>query len=284
MLKKSNLFESLNEFLPFIKCLYGRIIVIKYGGAAMKESNLKQEVINNIIFLHSLGVKVVLVHGGGPIINSWLEKLNIAPKFENGVRVTDSKTMEIVEMVLVGQVNKDLVNLFNKENVMAVGLSGKDAKLIVASQLSLHSDNLVGKVNTVNIQILNLLLNSNYIPIIASVASDQNGSTYNINADTVAASIAQVLQADKLILLTDTPGVMLDINNPQSLQRTLTIEQVNDLRNKGIIAGGMIPKVDCCIKALNSNVKSTHIIDGRVKNSLLIELCTNERLGTQIII
>nr|QCI04394.1 acetylglutamate kinase [Antithamnion hubbsii] len=282
MLKNSNYIQYLNEFIPFIKQLQGCIVVVKYGGAAMKDSVLKQRVINNIIFLHNLGVKIVLVHGGGPMINSWLERLDIKPQFENGIRITNSETMKIVEMVLVGQVNKDLVNLFNQDQTIAVGLSGKDAKLITASQLLPHSNNLVGNVNCINVQILNLLLNSNYIPVIASVASDENGVTCNINADTVAGSIAQALEAYKLILLTDTPGIMLDITNPSSLQKILNIEKIDKLCNKGIIAGGMIPKVECCINALKNKVKSTHIIDGRVQDSLLLELLTEDRLGTQI--
>jgi len=284
MFKNSSYIQCLNEFVPFIKKLYGHTIVIKYGGAAMKDSILERQVINNIVFLRSLGIKVVLVHGGGPMINSWLKRLDIEPQFENGIRITNSETMEIVEMVLVGQVNKHLVNLFNQEQTIAVGLSGKDGKLIVASHLLPHSNNLVGRVDRVNTQILNLLLNSNYIPVIASVASDQNGITYNINADTVAGSIAQALQADKLILLTDTPGIMLDVTSPSSLQKILNIERIEDLFNKGIIVGGMIPKVECCIKALKNKVKSTHIIDGRVQDSLLLELLTNERLGTKITI
>ncbi len=283
MFGNSNFIQCLNELMPFIKNLSGNIIVVKYGGSAMKDSSLKLKVIKNIIFLHNLGIKVVLVHGGGPMINSWLAKVDIEPKFENGIRITDSETMEIVEMVLVGQVNKDLVNLLNREQAIAVGLSGKDANLIIASKLLPDDNNLVGRVDFINVNILNLLLNSNYIPVIASVASDNNGLTYNINADTVAGSIAQALQAYKLILLTDTPGIMLDLNNFSSVQKTLNVEKVKNLYDQGIIAVGMIPKVECCIKALNNKVASTYIIDGRVEDSLLLELLTNNRLGTKII-
>nr|QCI04012.1 acetylglutamate kinase [Antithamnionella ternifolia] len=276
--------ESLDQLSSLIDHLYGKIVVVKYGGAAMKDSNLKKKVIHNILLLHRLGIKVILIHGGGPMINHWLNKLNIEPKFENGIRVTDNETMEIVEMVLVGKVNKDLVNLCNKNKGIAIGLSGKDASLAIASKLFKDSQNLVGTIDCVNVSILNLLLDQGYIPIIASVASDINGLTYNINADTFAGNIAEALNAYKLVLITDTPGIMLDINDNSSLQRSLNINQVEQLFNKEIIYGGMIPKVECCIKALKNNVKSTHIIDGRVSHSLLIELLTSNRIGSEIIL
>jgi len=278
----TNFVEFLDQFSDFIDQLYGKVVVVKYGGAAMKDYQLKIKVVQNILLLHRLGIKVVLVHGGGPMINDWLSKLDIEPKFKDGIRVTDAETMEVVEMVLVGKVNKDLVNLFNVEKGIAVGISGKDSNLIISSKLFQNSESLVGKVDKVDVSLLNLLLDSGYIPIIASVASDNDNLTYNINADTVAGHIAQALHAYKLILLTDTPGIMLDIDNLNTLQKTLNINQIEELFNKQIIYGGMIPKVHCCIQALKNNVLSAHIIDGRINNSLLIELLTYDRIGSKI--
>nr|QCI06005.1 acetylglutamate kinase [Delesseria sanguinea] len=281
---KDDRFSSLIDILPFIKQYSGCTFVIKYGGSAMQNVLLQSEVIKDICFLYSMGIKVVLVHGGGPFINNWLTKLDIKPKFKDGIRVTDSKTMEIVEMVLVGKVNKQLVSLFNQNNISSVGLSGKDSNLIVASSLFDSPDNLTGKIDTINIEILELLLNNNYLPVIASVAMGINHQTYNINADTAAGFIAQSLNANKLILLTDTPGILLDINDSSSLIKELTLDYVTQLRKNLIISGGMIPKVDCCIQALKSNVNSTHIIDGRIQNALLYEIFTEDRIGSMIIL
>nr|QCI05219.1 acetylglutamate kinase [Centroceras clavulatum] len=282
MINTFNLSPFLDNYLPFIKMLRNKIIVIKYGGAAMKNINLKLKVMQDIIFLHNLGLKLVIVHGGGPMINDWLNKVNIKPKFENGFRVTDAKTMEIVEMVLVGKINKELVNLINIHDNIAVGLCGKDANLLLASPMFSNSTNLVGQIDFVNTNYLNLLLNSGYIPVISSVASSVDSKTYNINADTAASSIAQSLNAEKLILLTDVSGVMLDINDVNSLQKKLNLSMINDLRNQGIIIGGMIPKIECCINALLNNVISAHIINGQIEHALLFELLTNKRIGSQI--
>lgn len=272
--------QVVSEVLPFLKQFSNCTIVIKYGGSAMKDHNLKDLFINDLLLLYSLGVKIILVHGGGPIINTWLKRSNIEPKFSNGVRVTDQQTMEIVEMVLAGKVNKDLVALLNKNMNYAIGLSGKDGNLLVASSLSGSQEDFVGKVENVNIAILALLLDHGYIPVVASIASAQNGQAYNINADTVAGSIARSISAEKLILLTDTPGIMSDINNPNTLLRHINIEEAKILKKKNIISGGMIPKIDCSIDALQSNVKSVHIIDGRVKHALLLELLTNKGIGS----
>ena len=250
----------------------------------MKNDDLKVQVIQDIIFLSSLGVKLVLVHGGGPFINDWLKRVNIEPKFESGIRITDAQTMEIVEMVLVGKINKELVNLINIDKNIGIGLSGKDANLLVASKLFSNSQNLVGKIDFVNTDLLNLLLDQSYIPVIASVASSLDAKTYNVNADTAASSIAQALNADKLILLTDTPGVLLDIKDPNSLQKKLSINDIEALYSKGIILGGMMPKVQCCIDALRNKVETTHIIDGRTEHALLFELLTKSRIGSQIIL
>lgn len=274
----------LDNCLPFIYKLRNKTIVIKYGGAAMKSNYLKQQVMKDIIFLSSFGIKIIVVHGGGPVINHWLKLLNIAPKFEQGIRVTDSSTMEIVEMVLAGKINKELVNLLNIDKNIAIGLSGKDANLLLASNMFDNVNNLVGKIISVNIDLLNLLLEKGYIPVIATIGSSSNLITYNINADTAAGTIAQSLKADKLVLLTDTPGILLDIEDMSSLQKQLNVGNIEELCKQEIISGGMIPKVECCINSLKNGVKAAHIIDGRIEHSLLLELLTLDRVGSQIVL
>nr|UAD85874.1 acetylglutamate kinase [Gracilaria ferox] len=284
MLKNFESIQVLNDLLPFIQDFYGSTIVIKYGGSAMKDISLKSKIIEDILFLYYMGIKVVIVHGGGPIINYWLKQMNIEPRFFNGIRVTDKITMELVEMVLVGKVNKDLVSLFNRSSNIAVGLSGKDANLITASSFFIDQpDNYTGKVEKVNLDIINILLSNGYIPVIASIASDLNGQSYNINADSVAGAIAECLNAQKLILLTDTPGIMLNIDKPASLIKHLNIEKLEDLKNQQIIAGGMIPKVDCCIQALKNNVVSAHIINGNIQHALLLEILTSSGIGSKLV-
>nr|UAD88918.1 acetylglutamate kinase [Gracilariopsis chorda] len=274
----------LSDALPFIQRFYGRTIVVKYGGAAMKNLQLKSKVIEDILFLSYIGIRIVIVHGGGPMINNWLKKIDIEPKFLDGIRITDKATMEVVEMVLVGKVNKDLVNLLNLSCPIAVGLSGKDANLITASSLFINQiDNYTGKVEQVNVKIIDLLLDQGYIPVIASVAADLNGQAYNINADTVAGSIAEHLHAEKLVLLTDTPGIMKDINCPSTLIKYLNIQEAEKLKKDQVILGGMIPKVDCCIKALRNNVNAAHIINGSVEHALLLEILTSDGIGSMLI-
>jgi len=275
--------QVLSEALPFIQKFYGRTIVIKYGGSAMQNQVLKNKVIEDILFLSYIGLKPVLVHGGGPNINKWLKKLNIESKFNEGIRVTDSPTMEIVEMVLVGSVNQELVALINKKKGRAIGLSGKDAGLITATKLFNQTDNFVGKISNINSNIINLLIDKGYIPVIASVAANSDGESYNINADTVAGAIAADLQAEKLILLTDTSGIMEDVNNTDSLIKLLDMITINDLKKKNIISGGMIPKVDCCMEAIKHGVKSAHIIDGRIEHSLLLEILTKDGIGSMLV-
>nr|QCI06614.1 acetylglutamate kinase [Erythroglossum lusitanicum] len=272
------------DILLFKQKYYNSIFVIKYGGSVMKDNNLRLKVIEDLALLYSLGIKLILVHGGGPFINDWLLKFNIEPKFKNGIRITDYKTMEIVEMVLSGQVNKQLVSLLCNKNILAVGLSGKDSNLIKASPKFHSSNNFVGNVDFIDNKILNLLLSNNYVPVVASVATDFNNQTYNINADTVAGAIAKSVKAEKLILLTDTPGIMSNLYDSSTLFKTLTISEVNKLKTSKIISGGMLPKVDCCIDALLNNIRSTHIIDGRVEHSLLYEILTLDRLGSMIVL
>nr|QJH88357.1 argB [Pterocladia lucida] len=282
MLTDVNRVQVLSEALPFIQKFAGRTIVIKYGGAVMSNDLLKHKFIEDILFLSYIGIKPILVHGGGPMINMWLKKVNIKSHFYNGVRFTDKETMDIVEMVLVGKINKELVVLLNQKKGSAVGLSGKDGNLIIASHLFNNDKNLVGSVKKVNIKILKLLLDSGYIPVISSVAANEQGQSYNINADTVAGAIAESLKAEKLILLTDTQGIMNNVLDSKTLFKHLTISQAKNLIDKNIIVGGMIPKVECCINALKGNVKSAHIIDGRVKHSLLLEILTSEGIGSML--
>nr|YP_010937743.1 acetylglutamate kinase [Palisada intermedia]WKW95663.1 acetylglutamate kinase [Palisada intermedia] len=273
-----------NDTLSIINKYIGSTFVIKYGGSAMQDFSVKSQVIKDLSLLYYLGINIVLVHGGGMFINQWLRKLNIKPSFENGIRITDSQTMDIVEMVLVGKVNKQLVSLFNQNSINSVGLSGQDASLITASPMFDSSINLTGCVDSVNPKLLDLLLSNRFVPVIASVASDDHGNRYNINADTIASSIAVAIKAEKLVLLTDIPGVLLDLNDYSTLIKELNLESIKSLKSKNVISGGMLPKIQCCVDALNGNVKSAHIIDGRMRHSLLHELLTYDRVGSMIVL
>nr|YP_010618766.1 Acetylglutamate kinase [Rhodomelopsis africana]WAX02779.1 Acetylglutamate kinase [Rhodomelopsis africana] len=271
------------DTLSLIRKYSGSTFVIKYGGSAMKSKSLQLNVIHDIAFLYLLGIKIILVHGGGYLIDHWLFKLNIKPKFERGLRVTDTNTMEVVEMVLSGYVNKNLVSLLNQNDIPAVGLSGKDANLFTAVPLSQNSNDLTGNVSKINLKVLSTLLDSSFLPVVASVASDVRGQTYNINADTLAGSIASCIKAEKLILLTDTPGILNNVYDDSSLIKHVNLNKIYDLKSKGVITDGMIPKIDCCINALNNKVPAVHIIDGRVRYSLLYELLTHDRLGSMLV-
>lgn len=273
----------LSEALPYIQQFAGRTVVVKYGGAAMKDSTLKDTVIRDIVFLACVGVRPVIVHGGGPEINSWLGKLGIEAQFKDGLRVTDAPTMEVVEMVLVGKVNKELVSLINCAGGLAVGLCGKDANLITARPDGREGIGFVGEVTSVNINLLDSLLKSGYIPVVSSVAADENGQAYNINADTVAGEIAAALGAEKLILLTDTSGILRDYKDPSTLIPKVDIQQARQLIETGVVSGGMIPKVTCCVRSLAQGVKAAHILDGRVAHSLLLEIFTDEGIGSMIV-
>lgn len=275
-------FSFSSDVLSLVRQYAGSVFVVKYGGSAMKDYALQSQVIQDLLLLHSLGINIVLVHGGGIFINKWLDKLNIRPKFHDGVRVTDSQTMDIVEMVLVGKVNKQLVSLINQYNSISVGLSGQDANLVSASSICDTIDNLTGKVDSVNPSILNLLISNKFIPVIASIGSDGQGNKYNINADTMASAIASALGAEKLVLLTDTPGVLLNVNDPSTLVKNLNLEMINDLKLNNVIDGGMIPKIQSCIDALHNNVKSAHIINGQIRHSILHEVLTYQRSGSMI--
>lgn len=273
----------LSEALPYIQQFTGRTVVVKYGGAAMKDSYLKDKIIRDIVFLACVGVHPVVVHGGGPEINTWLEKLGIEPQFKDGLRVTDAATMDVVEMVLVGRVNKELVALINQAGGQAVGLCGKDGNLIKARHLGTEGVGFVGEVNQVDTRIVNALINSGYIPVISSVAADQKGQVHNINADTVAGEIAASLGAEKLILLTDIRGILQDRKDSSTLLTKLDIQQARELISQGIVAGGMIPKVNCCVRSLAQGVRAAHIIDGRFPHALLLEIFTDKGIGSMLV-
>ncbi|QNP31193.1 acetylglutamate kinase [Cylindrospermopsis curvispora] len=275
--------KILSEALPYIQQFSGRTVVVKYGGAAMKDSSLKDKVIRDIVFLSCVGLRPILVHGGGPEINSWLDKLGIEPQFKNGLRVTDAPTMDVVEMVLVGRVNKEIVSLINQSGGMAVGLCGKDGNLITARPQGDESIGFVGEVSSVNIKVLETLSKSGYIPVVSSVAADDSGQAYNINADTVAGEIAAALGAEKLILLTDTRGILTNYKDPSTLIPKVDIREARELINDGIVSGGMIPKVNCCVRSLAQGVKAAHIIDGRIPHALLLEIFTDVGIGTMIL-
>ena len=273
----------LSEALPYIQKFEGRTIVIKYGGAAMKDGSLKAKVINDVVFLACVGVRPVVVHGGGPEINTWLQKLNIKPAFKDGLRVTDAATMDVVEMVLAGRVNKELVSLITRAGASAVGLCGKDGSMIQARPVGKEGVGFVGEVTNVNTKLIETLVEAGYVPVISSVAADEDGQAYNINADTVAGEIAAALQAEKLILLTDTPGIMHDFHDPSSLIKKLDIQKARELIDEGIVSGGMIPKVNCCVRSLSQGVRAAHVLDGRMPHSLLLEILTDEGIGSMIV-
>ena len=272
----------LSEALPYIQSFSGRKIVIKYGGSVMEKDILKKAVFRDIALLASVGVRPIIVHGGGPEINNWLIKLKIKPKFESGLRVTDEKTMEIVEMVLMGRVNKQIVRGINETGAISIGLSGLDGNLIQARKLKSSTHGFVGDISKVNSNILDPLIDKGYIPVISSIGSTNNGISLNINADYVAGEIAAAINAEKLILLTDTPGILKDLNNPKSLIRNINLKEARKYIEENIISDGMKPKTECCIRAIAQGVKATHIIDGRIEHALLLEIFTDTGKGTMI--
>ncbi|NEQ99193.1 MAG: acetylglutamate kinase [Cyanothece sp. SIO2G6] len=273
----------LSEALPYIQKFAGRTVVIKYGGAAMKDSSLKATVMRDIVFLASIGLRPVVVHGGGPEINTWLNKLGIEAQFKNGLRVTDAPTMDVVEMVLVGRVNKEIVALINTIGGSAVGICGKDGGLIRARPSDQEGIGFVGEVSQLNPQLVDSLVDSGYIPVISSVAADETGQPYNINADTVAGELAAALGAEKLILLTDIPGILRDKDDVSTLIPKLDIQVARTLIDEGVVVGGMIPKVTCCVRSLAQGVKAAHILDGRVHHCLLLEILTDAGIGSMIV-
>ena len=273
----------LSEALPYIQRFAGRRIVIKYGGAAMAHAELREAVFRDLALLACVGVQPVVVHGGGPEINAWLKRLEIPAEFRDGLRVTDADTMDVVEMVLVGRVNKQIVNGLNQLGARAVGLSGSDGRLVEARPWGEGSHGFVGDVARVNPDLLEPLLEQGYLPVISSVAATPEGQSHNINADTVAGELAAAMEAEKLILLTDTPGILEDKDDPASLIRKLKLPEARQLIHDGIVAGGMTPKTECCIRALAQGVAAAHIIDGRVPHALLLEVFTDAGIGTMVV-
>ena len=273
--------EVLTAALPYIKKYNGRVVVIKYGGNAMVNEQLKQQVMEDITRLWLIGVKVVLVHGGGPEINETMSRLGKQAKFVDGLRVTDKETVDIVQMVLAGKINKTLVNLIQMKGGHAVGLSGIDGGIIEATMKN-QALGYVGQITKVRTQPITDLLEKNYIPVISTVASDRQGNVYNINGDTAAAFIAGALGAERLIMMTDIAGILKDRNDPSTLIPRITVREARALYDSGIISGGMIPKVDCCIEALERGVNNVVIMDGRIPHSILMELLTNEGAGTMV--
>lgn len=282
------------EALPYIQKFAGKTVVIKYGGHAMIDPVLKESVIMDVLLLHSVGIRPVVVHGGGPEINAMLKKVGIESQFVRGLRVTDAQTMEIAQMVLLGKLNTEMVSLLNRFGGKGVGLSGKDAQLLIAVKKPMQMANsqgmmedvdlgYVGEIQSVTPDILKTLLGQGYIPVISPVASGENGETYNVNADTVAGKIAEALQADKLLLLTDVRGILGDVADPDSLISTISTGEVATLVDQGVLNGGMLPKVECAVSALNSGVGSVHILDGRLSHAILLELFTDGGIGTMFV-
>ena len=273
--------EVLTAALPYIKKYSGKIVVVKYGGNAMINEQLKQQVMEDIALLWLIGVKVVLVHGGGPEISETMAKLGKKAEFVNGLRVTDKETVDIVQMVLAGKVNKTLVNLIQAKGGLAMGVSGLDGGIIRA-EIKDPSLGYVGRITKIRTKPIEDLLEKNYIPVISTVAGDKEGNVYNINGDTAAAFIAGALGAERLIMMTDIAGILMDKDDPSTLIPHLTVSEAKGLYESGVISGGMIPKVDCCIEALEHGVKHVVIMDGRIPHSILMELLTDEGAGTMV--
>jgi acetylglutamate kinase len=274
--------QVLIDALPYIQKYNNKIIVIKYGGNAMTNETLKQAVMSDIVLLSLVGIKVVLVHGGGPEINDMLKRLNIESKFINGLRYTDKDTIDVVKMVLSGKVNKELVALLQQNDGKAMGLCGIDGEMLLAEKIQSDVDlGYVGKIKKVNTRPILDCLDNGYVPVIATVGVGEDGQTYNINADTASSRIASELGAENLILMTDIAGLLKDKDDPSTLIPSVNVSEVPFMKRQGIISGGMIPKIDCCVEAVRRGVKRTSIIDGRVPHSILIELLSNEGIGTQ---
>ena len=273
--------EILSQALPYIQKYNNKIVVIKYGGNAMINEELKMNVINDVVLLSEIGVKVILVHGGGPEISGTLKKMNKESKFIHGLRYTDDETIDVVQMVLAGKTIKDLVKLIMQSGGNAVGISGIDNQLIVAKKHECEDDlGYVGDIDKINPNIILDMLEKGYIPVIASVGTDEERHTYNINADTAAAEIAGALSAENMILVSDIPGLLFDKDDESTLIPLVHVYEVKGLEDKGIISGGMIPKVECCVRAIRQNVKKAVIIDGRIPHSILIEMLSKEGIGT----
>ena len=274
--------EVLTAALPYIKKYNGKIVVVKYGGNAMVNEELKEQVMQDIVLLWLIGVKVVLVHGGGPAINDIMNRVGKKPEFVDGLRVTDKDTIEIVQMVLSGKVNKTLVNLLESKGGKAMGISGMDGGLIEAEQKDPRLG-YVGNITDIRPEPIMDLLEKGYIPVVSTIGCDKEGNAYNINGDTAAAFIAGAIKAERLIMMTDIAGILKDMNDPSTLIPQITVSQAQSLYRDGVISGGMIPKVGCCIEAIYKGVHKVIIMDGRVSHSILMELMTDEGAGTMVV-
>ena len=273
--------EVIAQALPYIKRYVGKTVVIKYGGSAMINDDLKHQVMKDIVLAWLIGIKIVLIHGGGSEISELMEKVGKEPQFIDGLRVTDKETVELAQMTLSGKVNKSLVHLIEVTGGKSVGISGVDGRLIEAKPKN-KKLGFVGTITSVNTAIINDLLNSGYIPVISTIGCDQSGAIYNINADTAAAHLAGALGAERLIMMTDIAGILQDKGDPSSLIPEIPAAEAGILKKKGVIDGGMIPKVDCCIEAIGRGVKNVVIMDGRVPHAILMELLTDEGAGTMV--
>jgi len=280
--------KVLSEALPYFRQFYGKTVVIKYGGSAMEDEEIRQTIAKDIVLMKYVGMNPVVVHGGGKAINEVMAKMGKTPVFHNGMRVTDEETRDIVEMVLVGRINKEVVSLINRAGGKAVGISGKDGDLIQATKYRLENEpdvdiGYVGKVSRINPDPIRTLEQAGYIVVVAPIGFGDDGQTYNINADSVAGEIAAALKAEKLVLLTDTPGILREKGDESSLISTLEPSQVRNLIESGVIDGGMLPKIEACERALEAGVGKTHIIDGRILHALLLEIFTDRGVGTQLV-
>ena len=277
--------QVLTQALPYIKQYAGKTVVIKYGGNAMISEELKAAVMEDIVLLSTVGIHVVLVHGGGPEISAMLKKIGKESRFVGGMRYTDQETMDIVEMVLAGKVNKSLVQLLEEPGGRAIGLCGLDGGMLKAVPMKAEEDlGLVGEITRVDVTLIRNSLENGTIPVVATIAAGENdGNTYNINADIAAAQIAASLAAEKLVLMTDVRGLLEDRENEDSLISVVRVSEVQSLKKRGVISGGMIPKIDCCVEAVRRGVRRTHIIDGRIPHSILIEMLTDEGIGTMFL-
>ncbi len=275
--------EILTQALPYIKQYAGKTVVIKYGGNAMINEELKAAVMEDMVLLHTVGIKLVLVHGGGPEINAMLQKTGKESKFVGGLRYTDEETMDIVQMVLAGKVNKELVQQITEHGGRAIGLCGLDGGMLTATKHREPDLGFVGDISRVDVTLLRNSLENDTIPVVATVAGGENGERFNINADIAAAEIAAALGAEKLVLMTDVRGLLRDKDDPDSLISTVQVSDVPRLKKEGVLSGGMIPKIECCVEAVRRGVRRTHIIDGRIPHSILIEMLTHEGIGTMFL-
>lgn len=276
--------QILTEALPYIKKFSGITVVIKYGGAALINEEIRETIIKDIALMKYVGFKPVVVHGGGKDINKALERVGIEPRFKDGLRVTDEQTMEVVQQVLAGSINKDIATMLCKHGINAVGVCGKDANLMEVKKLKPNGVDigLVGDVKKVNTQLINTLIDNDFVPVVSSIGVDEQGTSYNINADYAAVAIAGALNAQKLVFITDVAGIMEDVNDPKSVISFISVDEVKEKINNGIISGGMIPKVECCVAGVEAGVKNVHILDGRIEHCLILEIFTNNGIGTLV--